>query len=240
MRDFYEKLGDQLEALGRAEEEQIRAAKRTRRARRRRMLVALPMAIAAVTVFLLLQGSGPEPAVASFPVLQRPIVDARRIPIAAELRRNGAQLTRARAFTTPVGRGYAFPRTTGGLCLAVPDSTGGYVEVCGTRAFVARHGLAVVAGRSTGGVPFALLLPRGASNPTASLRGGLSRKLRIDRGVVAGLLPAGATVHYRILGRAIQLRTLRSNPAAVPTVRACGNAQEPTLPKAQTGRTQCP
>src|SRR3954471_14517905 len=138
MKDFKQVLGDHLEELARAEEERYHA----RRAGRRRVrlarvgAIAVVLAISVVVALELLPGPSEHRAFASLPVLERSITDASHIPIAPELRRNGADLRRARAFDTPLGRGYAIPRTHGGLCVVIPTGSGDYAQGCVIRAVV--------------------------------------------------------------------------------------------------------
>jgi hypothetical protein len=249
MRDFFEKLGDQLEELGRAEEEAPRRGKSERsQKRKRRLLVAVPLAIAACFALLLLQGSRPEPAIANFPVLQRPVSDAREIAIAPELKQRGAHLRLARGFRTPVGRGYAIPTVNRGLCVAVPDGAGGYGQSCRSHAYVVRRGLAFFLNlpRHPGGnyarVLFVALLPSHASAPVATTTDGHSRRLVVDRGVSTGVVRLGALVTYDVDGATVRVPAVGTRPAGHSAVTICPRDEKtlPVPPPAGAGRTKCP
>jgi hypothetical protein len=240
MKNFIDRFGDELEEMARAQEERSRHRRRTRL-----RVVAGGLAVAtAVAIALVIHSATPEKAFAGFPVLERPITDASRIAIAAELRGNGANLRRARAFASPVGRGYAMPWRGGGLCLALPDGTGGYAQVCAGRRVVARQGLAAFGGargRKTRQVPFAALLPRGATAPTVSLPNGQSRLLPIIAGVATGMVPLNARVTYAV-GRHVVRIPIIQNPAASASGRtACPRQQqsEQRLAPRKAGRTSC-
>lgn len=245
MKDFFDALGEQIERAGRAEEEHLRRA-RARRQKVRPLLAAAGAALLVAVVLIAVRGSTPEKAFAGFPVLQRPITDASRISIAAELRRRGAKLTRAHAFSTAFGRGYALPTKGGGLCLAVPDGDDGFAKACETRAFAERHGVRITVVRSSAGAQrvqasFSVALPGEATAPIVILPDAGSRMLPIDRGVATSLVPPGATVRWSIRNRITQAAISRVPVGARKSGGSCigsrGHAH--VIPQPGAGRTSC-
>lgn len=243
MKDFIERFGDELEELARARERETGGR---HRARSRAYALAGALALVAVVAVVVFGGSSTQPALAGFPVLQRPVTDASRISIAPELRRHGAELTRARAFATALGRGYAIPTRGGGLCLAVPGGGGSFVKSCEDKRFIEEFGLRLVVvplsrGSLNGQVLFTVLLPRGAAPPIASLATRRARILQIDRGVSSALVPRNASVSWAIRGRVTRVPMAHVGVASHVARGFCSGSRGHlrVVPQQGAGRTSC-
>lgn len=166
--------------------------------------------IACVVALLSLSGSSPDLAQA-FPIFARPATTISRAALASILNDSGATLRNAqidvrhaRAFSTPLGIGYAVTDTHANLiCVAAPGfPTRGAADrswgaACGkaTLAKTAGAGGLKTYG-SVGQVSYVAILPQGA---TATVRraGGLPRALPVPDGVLAIVVrhPTNLTTH---------------------------------------------
>jgi hypothetical protein len=202
---YLDQLQDELVAASRRLHRAHAAGGRSRRLRRMRALAsrsprafaasaaAAAIGIAALTV--LSSGSTPDRALA-FPVLAKPVTDAR--PLRGALRllvRHGADLGHAHAITTPYGTGYvATTPDAGQLCVAAPlqppfarGRSTQYRQSCSQTSEAVQKGLTVtVYGRDT--TEFVAVLPTHSSDPVIHHADGSTTTLTQQEGIATAIV----------------------------------------------------
>lgn len=194
---------------------------------------ALIGSIACVIALLSLSGSAPNLAQA-FPIFDRPATTISRAALASILNDSGATLhnaqldvRRARAFSTPLGTGYAVTDTHANvICVAAPGfpargaAGGSWGAACGKASLAKTAGAGgLKTYGSVGQVSYVAILPQGA---TATVRqaGGMPRALPVPDGVLAIVVHHQTSVTTHIAGRAtttVLRPPLRSHRVPVPT-----------------------
>lgn len=234
MRDYVDRLEDQLVLAARTDARRGKGRRIARvvaaSPRRYVSLMGIGCAAVVAAVLVLSAGSSPDRALA-FPVLSRPVTDASVIDIAAQLERNGADLTDARAISTPYGTGYVIPTRQGGLCLAAPDPSEGYGETCGTADEVTHRGLvlAIVPPDPSDSTPstastaaeFVAVLPSGATAPVVHHANGTTDTLPLDDGMASTLVRDDVTITYEVDGSTQTSRVPAHAPPIGHVITTC-------------------
>lgn len=177
---------------------------------RRRSLGACAIGVsAACAAVLIAVSAGSAPSLAqAFPIFAQPPTGIPASALAAILRDQGANqgaagidVNNARAFSTPLGTGYAATDQEANLvCIAAPGLGGTWVATCDSASQAENNG--------TGGLSiiengqdalYVELLPTGAT-VTATTPGGTPRPLSPNDGVLAVVVPHGTVMTTTIAG----------------------------------------
>lgn len=231
MRDFVAALEQQLLEASRQEQQRIqdRAADASRArlgwasTHRRGLALACVAAVASVVAVVLQTGPSATKAEA-LPVLSRPATDASGLSIATQLRRHGADLRHARAFSAPAGSSYVIP-TPDGACLALADPLGGYGQSCATSREITERGLPVAIVPPDGAnavAQFAVVLPVGASDVLMRDDKGQTTALAVVDGVASTTVPRGASITYSISGAEQRISVPAHVPSTEPQISCDG------------------